>query len=166
MYNLSLVVKVNVFGNWIKYVEIQSSIIAVEVFDTEPPSVIITSHENGEEITNDVIISGNASDNVMIERVEYRLSDSDTWQIVIGNSSWSLEMNTALMSNGDYTLEFRSYDGTQYSEIVTLTLNVQNEEDDSDGGGFLPGFEAVAIVGTIGVTAISYRKKRKREITR
>ena len=36
------------------------------------------------------------------------------------------------------------------------------KKDDSNGDGFLPGFEAVAAVGAIGVTIVLYRKKGKK----
>lgn len=83
-----------------------------------------------------------------------------------GTNSWNFEWNTNIVENGEYTIKVRSYDGTKYSEEVSITVTVDNNEEDGDdgGGGFLPGFGAVAMVGGIGITMILYTRNGKKEM--
>ena len=64
-------------------------------------------------------------------------------------------------ADGEYTIKVRSYDGMNYSEEVTVTVNVENK-DDGDGD-FLPGFGAATVVGAIGLMVIANFIKRKKE---
>jgi len=55
-------------------------------------------------------------------------------------------------------------DNVQFSPWLDDEGNMHYSEDDDNGGGFLPGFEATAVIGVIGVTVILCRRKRKKEL--
>lgn len=98
-----------------------------EVVNT-PPEIAITSHEDGEEVSGLIEISGTSSDedgNETIESVELSLDGGD-WIVVSGTDSWSHDMDTTELENGDHSVEVRAFDGEDYSEIISLDLTVLN----------------------------------------
>ncbi|MCK4613666.1 MAG: right-handed parallel beta-helix repeat-containing protein, partial [Thermoplasmata archaeon] len=101
--------------------------------DTVPPTLSITSPQNNSEVEGTINITGTASDNVGILKVEYRLVGTDEWLQVPGTTSWSLELDTTQFEDGKPTFQFRAYDGKQYSEIRDLTIEVKNQEDEENG---------------------------------
>jgi len=92
--------------------------------DITPPTVSITSPANGATISGIVTISASASDNIAVTKVEFyrdgTLIGTDTI------SPYSMSWNTALLSNGLYTLQTKAYDtannvGT--SSLISVTVN-------------------------------------------
>ncbi len=95
------------------------------------PEIDIDSHEDGEDVSGTVTISGTASDedgDDTIETVEASLDGTD-WEQVEGTEAWSYEWDTTAFENGEYVLEFRAYDGEDYSDVAELTLNIQNVDE-------------------------------------
>jgi len=100
-----------------------------------PPEIEITSPENGTVVKGVIKISGIASDDHAVEMVEYRIADSAEWAEADGITSWSIEIDTTVLKDGEHSVQFRGYDGTNYSAKVVITLIVKNEEDGNGGNG-------------------------------
>ena len=120
------------------------------------PTLTITSPENGAKLSGKVAINGTASDeDGTVEKVEVAINDGD-WQAVTGITSWSFEWDTKKLKNGEYQIKVRCYDGEDHSDIVTITVTVENEEDGDEEAGYLPGFEvmllALVLLGWLGIT--------------
>jgi len=109
-----------------------SFLVDISLVDKIPPSVEVFELEDPEKVIGVVKIQGSVWDNVRIERVEYRILGKDNWTMVEGTENWWLELNTTRLKDGRVTLEFRAYDGIQYSEVETLILSVENDEDHDD----------------------------------
>jgi len=70
--------------------------------DSAAPAIAITSPVNGAAADKArVVVSGTASDDVGIKRVDIKL-DSGDWQAASGTASWSREVNLLLGSNTIY----------------------------------------------------------------
>ncbi|MCK4614708.1 MAG: hypothetical protein KAU14_07885, partial [Thermoplasmata archaeon] len=96
-----------------------------------PPDIVVTSPDNNSEVSGTVTVSGNASDvdgNETIQSVEISIDGGD-WQIITGTDSWNFQWDTTFVENGEHNLKFRAFDGTDFSEIVEISLNVQNPEN-------------------------------------
>ncbi len=125
------------------------------VKDNRKPNVSITSISPGQELSGEVNITGDASDedgDDDIIRVEVRI-DGGSWQNATGTSRWSFLLDTSDLSNGDHMLSFRAYDGTDYSTTVEVPITVDNEvltdcPDGTECGGILP------IIGWLGLIAV------------
>ena len=85
----------------------------------------ITSPSDGAAISGTVTIQGTASDDVSVEKVEIRI-DTGSWQEATGTASWSYSWDTTTVANGNHTIYARAYDGTDYSSIDSITVNVNN----------------------------------------
>lgn len=103
--------------------------VSVVVDNNRPPIVSITSISPGDVLSGVVLIEGDASDpdgDDQLERVQIRIDDKD-WENASGTSQWSLNLDTTLLDNGNHTIYARAYDGREYSQVVELTIRVQNE---------------------------------------
>ncbi|OYT61119.1 hypothetical protein B6U81_03780 [Thermoplasmatales archaeon ex4484_30] len=96
-----------------------------ETPQNQPPTVTITSPLNNSTVSGIVNIQGTASDDGTVQRVEIKI-DSGLWMTATGTTSWSYSWNTTLVSNGNHTIYARSYDGTNYSSIVSVAIIVNN----------------------------------------
>ncbi|GAG37303.1 unnamed protein product, partial [marine sediment metagenome] len=54
------------------------------------------------------------------------------WELAIGTTSWSWDWDTTEYSNGDHMIYAKAYDGEDSSEIVTVSVTVDN------GGNIAP----------------------------
>jgi len=173
--NLTIYLKVkDDYGVWSTEVSIILAIIPPTIQeDTSPPSLTISSPKDDEKVKGNIIISGTASDNVGIMKVEYLLKDSEGWLQAKGTTSWTVELDTTQFGDGDHTFQFRAYDERQSSEIQSLTIEVDNEDNSEDGNeddnflfeqiGPLPLIGYLGIVIVVVLLVITRAKKRKKE---
>lgn len=102
------------------------------------PTVTVTSPEEGAKYKKDFDFTGEATDDDEVVRVEVRV-DGGEWMTAEGITSWSIALKVKDLKKGQHTGEVRAYDGIQYSEVVSITFEVQKEQDDS------PGFSSVLV---------------------
>ena len=94
--------------------------------DSTPPTISLTSPSNGSSSSGTVTISANASDNVGVAGVQFRvdgvnLGSEDT------SSPYSVSWNTATVSNGSHTLTARARDAAgNQTTSSSVTVNVSN----------------------------------------
>ncbi|TET89695.1 MAG: hypothetical protein E3J35_08925 [Methanomassiliicoccales archaeon] len=92
----------------------------------QAPSCAFSSPSPDETISDRSVMLGIASDpDGTVEFVEVRV-DSSGWARAIGTTSWSYELDTTLLSDGRHTIYARSFDGTDYSALATLTVTIKN----------------------------------------
>src|SRR5262245_8645654 len=67
---------------------------AGQAADTQIPKVAIVSPVVGATIAGTVVVSGTASDNVSVSKVELQV-DSNPYQLASGTTAWTFALNTA-----------------------------------------------------------------------
>jgi len=67
-----------------------------------------------------------------------------------GITNWSIALKVKDLKKGEHTGEVRAYDGTQYSDVVSITFEVQKEKDDSPGFGVV--LAVIVLAGTMAIT--------------
>ena len=95
-----------------------------EEVDTTPPTVTITSPQDGSTVSVIVSISCISSDNEGVEKVELWVDGVST-DIIDNTEPYSLEWNTLTYDDGSYGITARSYDtsgNTTDSEPITLVV--------------------------------------------
>jgi hypothetical protein len=98
------------------------------IIDREIPQISISSPTNGEHFNQDFTISGTAMDSNTIDLVQYTI-DNVTWNnftIVSGSSvNFSSLLNTASMTNGQYTIKIRAFDktGKYGTDAAVITID-------------------------------------------
>lgn len=77
--------------------------------DTVPPAVAVAQPAAGANVSGIIPISGTASDDIALDRVEVRF-DFDNWVVAAGTGSWSHQFDTRNARNGSHTLSVRAFD--------------------------------------------------------
>jgi len=94
------------------------------------PKIFVNPLECDRKLSGVINITGKAWDiDGDIEKVEYSI-DGNHWNPVQGTTSWYLEWNTSDSPEGEYSLQFRSYDGKDHSKIDDVRFNVEEHEDE------------------------------------
>jgi nuclear transport factor 2 (NTF2) superfamily protein len=83
----------------------------------EPPTVAITTPVDGEQFSGVLMIEGTSSDDHDVVSVEYRI-DGGVWKEVVGNATWTLELDTSTLDSGTHQLEVRAFDGEEWSTVT------------------------------------------------
>ena len=91
-----------------------------------PPTCAFTAPANGETVSGGVLIQGTAADADNGVLAVFVRIDSGSWQQASGNTSWSLNWNTAPESGGSHLLSARAYDGIVNSSEVRINVNVNH----------------------------------------
>ena len=140
-------------------------IIAVVIPINSRPTISITSPKDGEKISGEVRIQGTASDDDgTIEQVEIVLP-GESWLPITGTETWYFDWETNELANGEYSIRVRSYDGSNYSEEVNITIFVEIMDDD-ENESLLEEYQAIIFIGfilliLIAVVGIGLMKKGK-----
>ena len=107
--------------------------------DTTPPNVSIDSPSDGNTFTTTTItVSGTASDNEGVSRVEVKV-DSGDWEDASGTTSWS---KIVTLIQGVNTIEVRAIDTTgnpSETASVTVARNPPGSTPPRSGGGISGG---------------------------
>jgi len=135
-----------------------------------PPEVerLVPAYKSS--VSGNTVIEGRASDvdgNETIVRVEVRI-DNGTWTNATGTTSWSYEWDTSNVKNGNHVIYARAFDGSNYSSLFYIFVEVNNEENASANVNVndqnyvvYMAIAMVSIVIVIGVLLLSIKKIQK-----
>ncbi len=106
--------------------------------DVTPPTVSIGTPTNGYLAGGNLTISGTASDNVAVQKVEVRL-DTNAWALASGINAWSYLLNTSNFLNGSHLLSARATDASSNvsatNSVSVRFLNVPGDYQQRLSGG-------------------------------
>ncbi|HXR49259.1 MAG TPA: alpha-amylase family glycosyl hydrolase [Candidatus Limnocylindrales bacterium] len=92
------------------------------VADVTPPTISMLTPTNGTRVSGNLPVSGTASDNVAVQKVEVEL-DNRIWVVAAGTTSWSLNLNSSNFLNGPHLISARATD-TSSNISITNTASV------------------------------------------
>lgn len=107
--------------------------IEPEPIDTQQPTISITQPTSGETGSNSITVSGVATDNISVSRVDYRFAGSH-WQTALGTTDWTGTLDTTILSDGIVTIEAKAVDEAGNSSTASLEIAIKNQTDGSNGG--------------------------------
>lgn len=93
--------------------------------DTTKPTVSITVPANGGTVSGTVTLSANASDNVKLAGVQFKVNGSNQGAEVTA-SPYQTSWNTTQVANGSYTLTAVARDSAGNVQTATMTVTVAN----------------------------------------
>jgi hypothetical protein len=94
------------------------------------PTLLIEYPQHNQIVSQLVMISGSATDpnnNQELQWIEIKINDQP-WQKADGTQKWSYDWYTYDLTDGIYTIQARAWDGTTYSEIQILKIQLDNPE--------------------------------------
>ena len=81
------------------------------IHDVTPPFISLQTPTNGAVIAGNLAISGIATDNIAVAKVEFQF-DNDAWQTASGTTSWSASLNSSNFLNGPHQISARATDSS------------------------------------------------------
>ena len=136
---------------------------SIKVLDRVNPKVEILSIAEGQKMKGKFTLTGKAVKGTLeVVKVQARV-DSGEWTDAAGNTSWTFILDTSKLSNGKHTIQVKAYDGVGYSETVNRTVTVDNQKN---GGGFIPGFDGMALIAIMGLVICLTSRRRTRWFVR
>jgi len=103
--------------------EMKFQTAAFTVHDTVPPVLTLLMPVNGALISGSSVISGTATDNIALAKVEVEL-DNGPWLTASGTNVWSLSLDSSNFLNGPHLISARATD-TSGNLSATNTANVK-----------------------------------------
>jgi len=107
--------------------EFQLTVQVGEFSDYQAPLIFITEPYQNAIVSGLVVVKGTASDNNAVDYVEVRVLPN-SWERANGYQNWAWAWNTSQDLNGRYTIEARSFDGFNFSEIYSIEVEVTNDD--------------------------------------
>ena len=92
------------------------------------PKVQVSFPRSNSQVDGTIKITGIATDNSPIVRVEYQRDGLDSWHLANGTENWFILVNTSNLSEGKHTYQIRAFDGDYYSSTRRITIVVTNDE--------------------------------------
>lgn len=90
--------------------------------------VVYLSPEDGEKVRGTVTITGTASvEPSTISWIEIDINGDGWKKVNLTGETYSYTFDTNEYPDGDLTLRIRAFDGADYSDVITVTLKVDNE---------------------------------------
>jgi hypothetical protein len=93
--------------------------------DTTPPAVAIALPSAGSSVAGDVSVSGNASDNGTVSKVEISV-DGGSYSPAQGTATWRYTFDTMSLPNGAHTVTARATDEAGNAASALETVSVLN----------------------------------------
>jgi Bacterial Ig domain len=90
-----------------------------------PPSVAIGAPTSGATVAGTIAVSGTASDDVGVARVDVQV-DGGTWTTASGTTSWSSSIDTTALANGPHTIAARATDTGGLQATTSIAVSVSN----------------------------------------
>ncbi len=107
------------------------------VVDVIPPTVLINAPTNGATAAGTLTVSGIASDNVAVSKVEVSV-DGGPWSAATGTSNWTFSLATQNQLNGWHTIAARATDSSSnMSSVASVSVRFFNVP-----GGYLARISA------------------------
>ncbi|ENO12325.1 hypothetical protein MBGDC06_00021 [Thermoplasmatales archaeon SCGC AB-539-C06] len=127
---------------------------------SENLSVIIITPSIDADVSGVFKIVGTAENaDGTIQSVQIKIDNGD-WNNADGTTSWTFDWNTTSLSDGSHIINVRCYDGSSYSEVETVIVNVDNGKSITIPKDFTPGFELILVVSALAFILYYKRKKQ------
>ena len=97
--------------------------------DRKPPVVSVATPSTGETASGPLTVTGNASDNVKVRKVEISI-DGGAYQPASGTGSWAASIDTSTYGDGSHTVTARATDSAGRRSKVSVPVTFENGSGD------------------------------------
>jgi hypothetical protein len=121
--------------------------------------------EDGETLKGKVQIGGELLLSPSeVKKVEIKIGDNNWTEGLFSEGRWSYDLDTEQYDDGEYIIQVRAWDGAVYSEVETITVKFENEEEKTSPLIFvLVGVIVLAVIGLIVGAFLLYRKREEKK---
>lgn len=93
--------------------------------DKTIPSLTIAAPTAGATLSGSALVSGSASDETSLSRVEVQV-DADAYSVASGTTSWSYALDTARYADGTHTITARATDASGNARTTSISVEIAN----------------------------------------
>jgi hypothetical protein len=117
--------------------------------DYEDPEIKFKNLDNDEVINDVYTIEVQATDDMGVKSVQYRI-DSGDWNNMVfkGSNEYSLELDTTTMEDGEHDITVKAEDNSGKTVAEVITFNIRNKAETPEKTG-TPGFEGVLLISCV-----------------
>jgi hypothetical protein len=119
--------------------------------DTTAPTGSFMSPASGATVSRTITVTGTASDNVKVAKVELRVDDG-SYRLASGTTNWSLSIDTTAYPNGSHDLKLRVTDTSGNQSWADDPITISNGTAVGAAVGFTSPASGATVGGTITVT--------------
>lgn len=123
---------------------------AYHAVDNEAPEVTITSHNTGDWVKGIVSITASATDNVLVEKVAFKIDNGEWHYDTDGTDGWSYDWDSTGYTTGGHNIWSRAYDPRGLYGEAVVSVGVDNVPPSVD---IINPSHSATVSGTITVTA-------------
>lgn len=107
----------------VREIQVIGSIGGTGVGDTTPPTISITSPNNGSTVSGIINVSATATDNVRVSHVDFTVDGA--FVTTIPQAPYTFSWNTTVLTNTSHTILANAYDpsGNQAAFSISVTVN-------------------------------------------
>jgi hypothetical protein len=118
-----------------------------------PPSVTITNPANGEEVSGQVDVTADASDDNSVIQVEFFVDGVSIGVDTTGGDGWSASWDTTQDSNGGHTVSATATDSAAQTSSDSISATVNNVSDNPPSVNITNPADGTSVSGQVNVTA-------------
>lgn len=131
------------------------------VTDSEAPQLTIMSPSDNTTWGSGLLtVQGTASDDVAIDRVEYKI-DAGDYQAALGTTSWEFQVDTGLLADASHVVTVKVTDTSDKTHDVSISINIDHTAPLAEMSGTpasLTNTTSISVtVGGTDVVAYRYR---------
>jgi Big-like domain-containing protein len=115
--------------------------------DNVDPEILIETPTESQTISGSTPVSGTASDNVGLEKIELQIDDGP-FELASGTSNWTYSLITTSLDDGSHSLTARATDTSGNSATDSVNVNVDNSSTEPSITIIAPNGGEVWEVGT------------------
>jgi hypothetical protein len=95
-----------------------------------------------------------------VKSVQVRF-DGGIWMNATGTVNWSCDIDSTRLSNGKHAVQVRAYDGSLYSDMVSVDIKVDNPGKQTETGILIPAILLIIILAAVGGTVAFLMLRKK-----
>jgi subtilisin len=95
----------------------------------DPPTISITSPENGATVVGTVVVSANADDDVEVSRVEFFVGETSIGVDIDGLNGWSADWDTTGVADSVHSVSATATDTAGKTASASVSVTVDNVDD-------------------------------------
>ena len=119
----------------------------------EPPSVSITAPPDGGEVEGTVDITADATDDVAVTQVVFRVGTTTVGTDQNGSDGWSVSWDTTTVPNGTHTITAVASDGNNQTASDSVVVTVDNPVDEPPSVTITSPTQGASVSGMVDITA-------------
>lgn len=126
--------------------------------DKTAPTVSIGAPQGGAVVSGTLAVSGSASDNVQVAKVEVSV-DGGAYVLAQGTTAWSASVDTTAYASGSHTISARATDSSGNTGVTNVSVSFSNADTTPPTVSVSTPAAGASVAGTVNVAGAAADNK-------